>query len=127
MVPYRGRFALRISRLVLATACIVGYARSFGWHLNWVMALLTAYLVYAVGSMFEVSFDSTFRTNLGLVIDTAYFGFWTYLAPGGWNGSTPAGWLSALDAGYLFASAVLMQEVSRVALVGLVALVDSLL
>ena len=127
MVPYRGRFALRISRLVLAMACIVGYARSFGWRLTWVMALLAAYLVYAAGSMFEVSFDSTFRTNLGLVIDTAYFGFWTYLAPGGWNGSTAAGWLSALDAGYLFASAVLMQEVARVALVGLVALVDSLL
>jgi signal transduction histidine kinase len=127
MVPYRGRFALRIARMVLSTACLISYVRSTGWRFTWVIALLAAYLVYAVGAMFEVRFDSTWRTNLGLVIDTAYFGFWTYLAPGGWTGSTPAGWLSALDASYLFASAALLQEVSRVAMVAAIALLDSLL
>jgi signal transduction histidine kinase len=127
MVPYRGRFALRIARIVLATGCLFFYVRSTGWRFTWIVALLAAYLVYAAGAMFEVRFDSTWRTNLGLVIDTAYFGFWTYLAPGGWTGSTAAGWLSSLDASYLFISAVLFQEVSRVALVGLVALIDSLL
>ena len=119
MVPYRGRFALRIARMVLAAACLVSYVRSTGWRFTWIVALLAAYLVYAIGSMFEVRFDSTLRTNLGLVIDTAYFGFWTYLAPGGWIGSTPAGWMSALDGSYLFASVVLLQEVSRVVVVAI--------
>jgi signal transduction histidine kinase len=127
MVPYRGRYSLRIARLVLAAACVVGYVRVSGWRLTWVIALLAAYLVYAVGSMFEVRFDSTFRTNVGLVVDTAFFGFWTFLAPGGWAGSTPAGWLSALDLAYLLTATVLLQEVSRVALVALVVLIDSLL
>jgi signal transduction histidine kinase len=127
MVPYRGRFALRIGRLVLATACVIGYVRASGWHLTPVTALLIAYLVYSIGAMFEIPFDSHWRTNFGLVIDTAYFGFWTYLAPGGWTGSTPAGWLSALDAGYLFASVVLLQELSRVFLVLAVMLIDALL
>src|SRR5579863_1103396 len=127
MVPYRGRFALRIARMVLAAACLVSYVRSTGWRFTWIVALLIAYLVYAIGSMFEIRFDSTWRTNLGLVIDTAYFGFWTYLAPGGWTGSTPAGWMSALDGAYLFASAVLLQEVSRVIMVAIIALLDSLL
>ena len=125
MVPYRGRYALRIARL--AAACFISYVRATGWRFTWVIALLAAYLVYAIGSMFEVRFDSTIRTNLGLVIDTAYFGFWTYLAPGGWTGSTPAGWMSALDGSYLFASAVMLQEVSRVVMVATITLLDSLL
>ncbi len=127
MVPYRGRFALRIGRTALATACLLSYGRSTGWRFTWIVALLAAYLVYSVGAIFEIRFDSTLRINLGLLIDTAYFGFWTYLAPGGWTGSTPAGWMSALDASYLFASAVLLHELSRVGLVAVVALVDSLL
>jgi signal transduction histidine kinase len=127
MVPYRGRFALRIARAVLAGACLLAYVRASGWRLTWVVALLAAYLVYAVGAMFEVRYDSTWRNNLGLVIDAAFFGFWTYLAPGGWTGSAPAGWLSALDASYLFVSAVLLQEMSRVTMVALVVLVDALL
>lgn len=127
MVPYRGRFALRIARLLLAAACLISYERTAGWRFTWIVALLAAYLVYAIGCMFEVRFDSTWRTNLGLVIDTAYFGFWTYLAPGGWTGSTPAGWLSALFMSYLFASTVMMQETSRVIAVGCVTLLDALL
>jgi signal transduction histidine kinase len=127
MVPYRGRFALRIARAVLAGACLLAYVRASGWRLTWVVALLAAYLVYAVGAMVEVRYDSTWRNNLSLVIDAAFFGFWTYLAPGGWTGSAPAGWLSALDASYLFVSAVLLQEMSRVTMVALVVLVDALL
>jgi signal transduction histidine kinase len=127
MVPYRGRFALRIARVVLATACLIAYVHVTGWRFTWVIALLAAYLIYAIGALFEVRFDSTLRTNFGLVIDTAYFGFWTYLSPGGWTGSTPAGWMSALDASYLFASAVLLQDVSRVSMVAIIALLDSLL
>jgi signal transduction histidine kinase len=127
MVPYRGRFALRIARVVLATACLIGYVRASGWRLTWVVALLAAYLVYAIGAMFEVRFDSPVRTNVGLLIDTAFFGFWTYLAPGGWTGSTSAGWLSALDGSYLFVSVVLFQQVSRVVAVALIVLLDALL
>ena len=127
MVPYRGRFALRIARLGLATACLIIYVHLSGGRITGVVALLAAYLAYAVGSMFEVRYDSTWRNNLGLVVDTAFFGFWIYLAPGGWTGTTPSGWMSALDAAYLFVSAILLQEVSRVALVALVILIDALL
>jgi signal transduction histidine kinase len=127
MVPYRGRFALRIARVVLSAACLIAYVRASGWRFTWIVALLAAYLVYAIGAIFEVRFDSIARTNVGLFIDTAFFGFWTYLAPGGWTGSTPAGWLSALDAAYLFVSVVLLQEVSRVMAVALIVLLDSLL
>src|SRR5580704_13678171 len=104
MVPYRGRFALRIARLALSAVCLVAYVRSTGWRFTWIEALLAAYMAYAIGAMFEVRFDSTWRTNLGLVIDTAYFGFWTFLAPGGWTGSTAAGWMSSIDGAYLFSS-----------------------
>jgi signal transduction histidine kinase len=127
MVPYRGRFALRIARVVLAAACLLSYARVSGLHLTWIIAVLAAYLAYAVGALFEVRFDSTWRTNLALVVDTAYFGFWTYLAPGGWIGSTPAGWMSGLILGYLLTSAVLFHEVSRVAIVATIALLDSII
>jgi signal transduction histidine kinase len=127
MVPYRGRFALRIARLVLSAVCLVAYVRSTGWRFTWIVALLAAYLAYAIGAMFEVRFDSTWRTNLGLVIDTAYFGFWTFLAPGGWTGSTAAGWMSAVDGAYLFSSVVLLQDLSRVVMVAFIVLLDSLL
>lgn len=127
MVPYRGRFALRIARVVIATACLLSYGRATGWHFTWVVSLLAAYLVYAIGAIFEVRFDSTWRTNAGLVIDTAFFGFWTWLAPGGWTGSTPAGWMSALDGAYLFSSAVLFQDVPRIVAVAAIALIDSIL
>src|ERR1019366_5249150 len=103
MVPYRGRFALRIARLVLAAVCLAAYLRPIGWHLTWIVALLSAYLVYAVGAMFEERYDSTWSVNVGLLIDTAYFGFWTWLAPGGWTGSTAARPLAASDASHLVA------------------------
>jgi signal transduction histidine kinase len=127
MVPYRGRFALRIARLALAAVCLAAYVRAIGWHFTWIVALLAAYLVYAVGAMFEDRYDSTWSVNIGLIVDTTYFGFWTWLAPGGWTGSTAAGWMSAIDASYLFASAVLLQDVLRVAVVATVTLIDSLL
>jgi signal transduction histidine kinase len=127
MVPFRGRFSLRIARLLLACACLMGYGRAVGWRFTWVIAVLIAYLVYSVGAMFEVRYDSSSRANLGLVIDTAYFGLWTWLAPGGWTGSTPASWLSALDGAYLFASAVLLQQVSRVVMVAGITLLDSVI
>lgn len=127
MVPYRGRFALRIARTILATVCLITYVHSTGWRFTWIVALLAAYLVYAFGAIFELGFDSTWRTNLGLVIDTAFFGFWTWLAPGGWTGSTPAGWMSSFDLGYLFTSTVLLHDVSRVGMVAIVTMLDSLL
>jgi signal transduction histidine kinase len=127
MVPYRGRFALRIARMAVAAVCLASYVRTTSWHFTWIIALLSAYLVYAIGAMFEVRYDATWQVNLGLIVDTAYFGFWTWLAPGGWTGSTPAGWMSSCDAAYLFAAAVLLQDLARVVVVSMVTLIDSLL
>ena len=99
---------------------LAAYVRTTGWHNTWIVALLAAYVDNAVGAMFEDRYDSTWSVNLGLVVDTAYFGFWTWLAPGGWTGSTPAGWMSSIVASYLFASAVLLEDVMRVAVMALV-------
>ena len=42
MVPYHGRLALRVARLMLAAACAVAYVRTVGFGQNWVTALIAA-------------------------------------------------------------------------------------
>jgi len=114
MVPYRGRLALRISRLVLAVACGSWYASKAGLGLNWVTALLAAYLMYSVGTLFEVRFDSPIRSAIAIVADATYFGLWTWLAPQGWEAS--------LTCGYLLASTVLLHDLLRASIAGAVAI-----
>ena len=54
MIPYRGRLALRIARLVLAVACGAWFAMAGGVGVNWITALLAAYVLYAIGGLFEI-------------------------------------------------------------------------
>ena len=66
MVPYNGRLAFRVARTVLAFAGVVYYGSTEGWHLTWVIAVLAAYAVYALGALPEIRFDSSMRAAIGL-------------------------------------------------------------
>src|SRR5579863_8541143 len=114
MVPYRGRFAFRIARLVLALACGSWYARAAGLGPNWVTAVLAAYTVYAVGALFEVRYDSALRSATAMVADATYFAVWTFLVPEGWE--------AALACGYLLASAVVLHDLLRASIAAGVAM-----
>ena len=58
MVPYRGRLALRIARLVLALTSSAWYFAHGGWHLTWPAAVMVAYALYAAGALLEVKYDT---------------------------------------------------------------------
>src|SRR5580658_2560401 len=115
MVPYRGRLAIRIARIALALACLAWYARVADERFPSLLALLAAYLVYAIGVLFELRLDSTVRARIALVADTAFFGFWSWIAGSGWTGGPAVGWMSAMLCAYLLASAVLLHDVIYVA------------
>jgi signal transduction histidine kinase len=121
MVPYRGRLALRIARIVVALACLAWYTRVADERFTSILAVLAAYLAYAIGAMFELRFDSPFRAGIALIADTTFFAFWNWVVASGWVGWPAAGWISASLCGYLLASAVILHDVTRAALVGFVA------
>jgi signal transduction histidine kinase len=119
MIPYRGRLSLRIARTVLALACLGWYGLTAGLHLNWLTALLTAYVVYSFGALAEVRYDSAMRSPVGVFADTLYFGLWAWYAPGAW--------MASMAAGYLLGSACMLQDVARTGAVAMVALLLALL
>src|SRR5579863_1038676 len=120
MVPYRGRLALRIARIVVALACLAWYTRVADERFTSILAVLAAYLAYSIGAMFELRFDSPLRTGIALIADTTFFAFWRWVVVSGWVGWPAAGWISASLCGYLLASAVILHDVTRVAVVSLV-------
>jgi signal transduction histidine kinase len=85
--------------------CGGSYVRLAGLEANFVTALLGAYLLYAIGSMFELRFDTTRRAAIAIVVDAANFALWTWLLPTGWQ--------SAIACGYLLASTVLLHDLTR--------------
>src|SRR5579863_2756342 len=119
MIPYRGRLSLRIARTALALACLGWYGLTAGLHLNWLTALLTAYVVYSFGALAEVRYDSAMRSPVGVFADTLYFGLWAWYAPGAW--------MSSMAAGYLLGSACMLQDVARTGAVAVVAVLLALL
>jgi signal transduction histidine kinase len=126
MVPYRGRLAVRIARIALAAACVICYARLADERFPSLLAVLAAYLIYAIGVLFELRLDSPFRARIALVADAAFFGFWSWIAGSGWLAGSAAGWMSTLLCAYLLASAVLFHDLVRVTGVSLVAVVMAL-
>src|SRR5690242_3119371 len=108
MVPYHGRLALRIARLVLAVACAIAYVRAVGFGQNWVTALVAAYTVYSLGALFAVRFETPLRSATAIVADAANFAIWTWQAPGDWQ--------PALACGYLLGSTVLLHDLLRAAI-----------
>jgi signal transduction histidine kinase len=126
MVPYRGRLALRIARIALAAVCLGWYARVADERFTSLLLVLAAYLVYAIGVLFELRLDSPVRARIALVADTVFFGFWSWVAGAGWAGPQ-AGWMSTLLCAYLLASAVLLHDLERVTGVAVVAVVLAVL
>jgi signal transduction histidine kinase len=122
MVPYRGRLALRIARVILALACLGWYWRTADERFTSVLAVLAAYAVYAIGAVFETRFDSPVRAGIALVADTVFFGFWNWLMAAGWLAWPSGGWFSALLCGYLLASAAVLHDLTRVVVVSAVTL-----
>jgi signal transduction histidine kinase len=115
MVPYRGRLALRIARIALAGTCLAWYAIRADERFTSVLAILAAYLVYAIGALFELRLDSPVRARIALLADTVFFGFWIWVVASGWVGWPSAGWVSAILCAYVLASAVLIHDVLRTA------------
>lgn len=105
MVPYRGRFTLRLARLTLAIAALGWYVYNEGFRFTWVHALLAAYAVYAAGALFEVRYDSTIRAAIGTIGDAATFALWCWL--------DPASWVPIFTAANLLASAVILHDMVR--------------
>jgi signal transduction histidine kinase len=121
MVPYRARLALRIARVVLALACLAWYAWASPERFTSLLAVLAAYLVYSIGALFELRFDSPIRAGFALVADTGFFGFWSWVIGAGWVNWPASGWFSTALCVYLFASAVLLHDLIRVIVVAAVA------
>jgi len=120
MIPYRGRLSLRISRTVLGAACLAWYALTAGVHVNRPLtALLAAYVAYSLGALYEVRFDASMRSPVGVLADTLYFGLWSWVAP--------AAWMPSMAAGYLLGSVCLLQDLPRTSAVAAVALLLALL
>src|SRR5438067_352811 len=101
MVPYRGRLALRIARLVLAVVCAAWYFRG-GFNPAFIVAVLAAYVVYAAGALLEMRHETPIRATISTVADILYFAFWAWLAPDNWQ--------APLICGYLLSNSVLMLD-----------------
>ena len=127
MVPYRGRLALRIARVLLALACLAWYVRAADERFPSVISVLAAYLVYAFGTLFELRFDSPRRAGVALVADVTFFGFWSWVVAVGWVAWPAAGWMSALLCTYLLTSAAVLHDPTRVVGTAVVAALLALL
>src|SRR6478672_7635088 len=108
MVPYHGRLALRIARVLLAVACATAYIRTAGFGQNWVTALIAAYTVYSLGAVFAVRYESPLSSATAIVADATNFAIWTWQAPGDWQ--------PALACSYLLGSTVLLHDLGRAAI-----------
>jgi len=76
-----------------------------GWHVTWVLAVLGAYAMFAVGVQLESNFDTPLRAAVCTAADAACFGLWAWLAPDSWP--------PLFTCGYLLASTVMMQDLLR--------------
>jgi signal transduction histidine kinase len=115
MVPYQGRFAVRIARAALALACLAWYPFTAGAHVSSSLVFLIAYAIFAVGTLFETKFDSAPRAVVALVIDFAFFAFCKWLLP--------IAWASALAYGFLLISAATLHELVTVLVVAAAAMI----
>jgi signal transduction histidine kinase len=114
MVPYQGRFALRVARVVLALVCLAWYPFT-GGRINSALVFLIAYAIFAVGTLFETRFDSPPRAFVALVIDFVFFAFCRWLVP--------ADWAPALAYGYVLVSVTVLHALRWVMVAAAAAMV----
>jgi len=119
MVPYHGRLALRIARLVIAVVSATAYVRTAGFGQNWVTALITAYAIYSLGAVFAIRYESPLRSATAIVADATNFAIWTWQAPGDWQ--------PALACSYLLGSTVLLHDLARAGITFMAALFIALI
>jgi signal transduction histidine kinase len=120
MVPYRGRLALRIARIAIAVACLVWYAAGADARFTSILAVFAAYVVYSIGTLFELRLDSPARAGIALIADVVFFAFWNWVVASGWIGWPAAGWMSAALCGYVAASVAVLHDRLRTMLVSAV-------
>ena len=106
MIPYQGRAAIRVARVVLAFSCLAWYPFTAGARVSSSLVFLIAYAIFSVGALFETKFDAPPRTVVALVIDFAFFTFCKWLLP--------VDWASALAYGFLLVSAVVLHGFAAV-------------
>lgn len=85
MVPYRGRFALRIARLSVAVVCAGWHLRGAPLELNLAWALLATYAIYAALECVDLGYETPFRGWIASAADAAYFGLWAWVEPVGFQ------------------------------------------
>ena len=115
MVPYQGRSAIRVARVVLALTCLAWFPFTPGARISSSLVFLIAYAIFAVGTLFETRFDSAPRAVVALVIDFAFFAFCKWLLP--------VDWASALAYGFLLVSAATLHEFFAVLVVAVGAMI----
>jgi signal transduction histidine kinase len=108
MVPYRGRFALRIARLCVSFVCASVYLRSAGFEITPFAGLLAAHLLYSAIELVDVGFESPVRGFIALAMDAAYFGLWAW--------SAPTSFQAPLTCAYLLASLTLLHDRIRLSI-----------
>jgi signal transduction histidine kinase len=102
MVPYRGRLALRVARMILALASTAWFVQHSGFQVTWVMALMAAYSMYSAGALLEVKYDTPVRAAVGSSADAAFFALWCWL--------DPSSWPAVLASSNLLVAAALLQD-----------------
>jgi len=115
MIPYSGRFGLRVARVVLAMACLAWYPFTPNAGISSSLVFMIAYAIFSVGTLFENRFDTAPRATVALVIDGTYFAFCKWLVP--------VDWCSALSFGYLLTSVAALHPPIRVIAVSVSAMV----
>ena len=118
MIPYQGRAAIRVARVVLAFTCLAWYPFT-GSSITSSLVFLIAYAIFSVGALFETKFDTPPRAVVALVIDFAFFTFCKWLLPGEWA--------SSLTYGFLLVSATILQPFATVLAVSAAAMILILL
>ncbi|MEO5925320.1 MAG: sensor histidine kinase [Bryobacteraceae bacterium] len=108
MVPYRGRFALRIARLSVSLLCTGAFLRVSGLEFNLVVGLLALHAVYSAIELIDIGYESSLRGFGAIAMDAAYFGLWVWIAPTGFQ--------APLACASLLASIILLHDLIRVCL-----------
>lgn len=83
MVPYRGRFALRIARLSVSLVCAALYLITGGFELNTLWVLLAVHAVYSALECIDIGYETRPRSWIAFAADAAYFGIWSWTLPSG--------------------------------------------
>src|SRR5262245_10337092 len=112
IVPYRGRFALRATRLAMAVLCLAWYLLADATQSQITIGLLSAYTVFAVALIFLKRFDFAPHSSYSLAVDLLF------VALAQWGLDTD--WAVALAASFALTHAVLLHVFYRVFAAGAV-------